>query len=174
MEQLVAFGSDVYFLMLALLLVARSLDFLSTWIGTPNLMLEGNPLAKWLGWRRGIVLNIALCFLCALWPLPSIVLITTSVLVAARNFQYAWLMRSLGEHRYRCWVAERLNETSMPLYLFCLLTQTFVFAAVGGALMFFSRLELVPFAIGMGFITYGVAVALFTLLSLWRLRRTYS
>ena len=50
MEEFVAFGSSHYFLFLALLAFGRGMDFLSTWIATPNLVLEGNPLARKLGW----------------------------------------------------------------------------------------------------------------------------
>ena len=95
MDDLVPFGSRTYGEILVLLFVARGMDFLSTWIATPNMVLEGNPMAKKLGWKWGIPLNLALCFGFAFWPLPAIVISTTSVLVAARNFQSAWLMRSL-------------------------------------------------------------------------------
>lgn len=88
------------------------MDFLSTWIATPNMVLEGNPIAKRLGWKGGIPLNLALCFLFASWPMPAIIISTTSVLVAGRNFQAAWLMRSLGEQRYRDWHIAQLQETS--------------------------------------------------------------
>ena len=87
MEDAIPFASRLYFIMLALLLFARGMDFLSTYIATPNLVLEGNPLAKRLGWRWGILANLALSFGLAFWPLPAIVICTTSVLVAARNFQ---------------------------------------------------------------------------------------
>ena len=60
MDDTVPFGSREYFLMLALLVFARGMDFLSTWIATPNLVLEGNPLAKKLGWRWGLLLNVVL------------------------------------------------------------------------------------------------------------------
>ena len=171
MEELVPFGSRLYFALLAVLLSARSADFLSTWVATPNLVLEANPLAKKLGWRGGMIVNFGLCLGFALWPLPAIVISTTSLLVAARNFQNAWLMRSLGEEPYRYWVVERLRETPMRLYLFCLLAQCGLVASIGAALMFFSQLFLIPFAVGMGIVTYAVAVVLFTLLSLWRVRR---
>src|SRR5215831_5849259 len=98
MEDFVPFGSRQYAWLFLLLVVARGMDFLSTWVATPNMVLEGNPIAKKLGWRWGIPLNAGLCILFAFWPLPAIVISTTSVLVAARNFQSAWLMRSLGEH----------------------------------------------------------------------------
>src|SRR6476620_10519305 len=109
-EEFIPFGGALYFALLSCLVVARSMDFLSTWIATPNLVLEANPLAKKMGWRVGLILNVVICFLFALWPLPSIVIITTSLLVAARNFQSAWLMRTLGEHEYRFWMSERLSE----------------------------------------------------------------
>jgi hypothetical protein len=171
MEDFVSFGSRMYLVLLGILLTARASDFLSTWVATPNLVLEANPLAKKLGWRGGIALNCVLCGAFAAWPLPAIVISTTSLLVAARNFQNAWLMRSLGEEPYRYWVVERVRETPRALYLFCLLAQNGLVASVGLALMFFSQLFLVPFAVGMGIVTYAVAVTFFTLLSFWRLRR---
>jgi len=47
-----------YFLFLSLLLFARGADFLSTWIATPNLILEGHPIARRLRWKWGIPLNV--------------------------------------------------------------------------------------------------------------------
>jgi hypothetical protein len=173
MDELVPFGSRVYLLILGLLAFARGMDFLSTWVATPNLVLEGNPLAKKLGWKWGIPLNVALCVCFALWPLVAIVISTTSVLVAARNFQHAWLMRSFGEEPYRTWHVARLQETRVSLYLLCLLGQTVLTAGVGAALIYFSPPSsyLVPAAIGLGIISYAVAVAFYTLLSVWRMRR---
>jgi hypothetical protein len=172
-EDFVPFGSRIYFLLLLLLLAARGMDFLSTWVATPNLVLEGNPIAKRLGWKWGIPINLGLCFGLAYWPLPAIVISTTSVLVAARNFQSAWLMRSLGEHLYREWHVERVQETSVTLYLFCLFGQTVLTGIVGAAVLYFSNWDREPvlLAIGLGIIAYALAVAIFTLLGIWRLRR---
>jgi len=158
--------------MLALLVFSRGMDFLSTWVATPNLVLEGNPLAKRLGWKWGLAVNVVLCLVLAAWPLSAIVVATASVLVAARNFQSAWLMHSLGEEIYRQWYVERVRETRITLYLFCLAGNTLLTAGVGAALIYFSRLRwLVPFAIGMGMVAYAIAVAFYTLLALWRIRR---
>jgi hypothetical protein len=171
MEEFVQFASRSYVLIFLLLVFARGADFLSTWVATPNLVLEGNPIAKKLGWKWGLPLNLALCFGLAFWPLPAIVVSTASVMVAARNFQSAWLMRSLGEHLYREWHIERVQETSVTLYLFCLFAQTALTAGVGGAVIYFSDLHLVPAAIGLGIVAYALAVAFYTLLGVWRLRR---
>ena len=162
MEDFVPFASRSYGLMFLLLFVSRGMDFLSTWVATPNMVLEGNPIAKKLGWKWGIPLNVALCFGFAFWPLPAIVISTTSVLVAARNFQSAWLMRSLGEQLYRDWHIERVQETSVTLYLFCLFAQTALAGGVGAAVIYFSEWQLVPLAIGLGIVAYALAVAFYT------------
>ena len=172
MEEYVPFGSRSYALMFLLLLVARGMDFLSTWVATPNMVLEGNPIAKKLGWKWGIPLNLCLCFGFAFWPLPAIVISTTSVLVAARNFQSAWLMRSLGEQIYRDWHIERVQETSVTLYLFCLFAQTALIGGVGAAVICFSGTSDRLLAIGLGIVGYALAVAFYTLLGIWRLRRS--
>ncbi len=177
-DEFVNFGSRTYALIFLLLLIARGMDFLSTWVATPNLVLEGNPIAKKLGWKWGIPLNLVLCVGFAFWPLPAVVISTTSVLVAARNFQSAWLMRSLGERVYREWHVERVQETSVTLYLFCLFAQTVLTAGVGAAVIYFAsrgldwEREPALLAIGLGIIAYALAVAFYTLLGVWRLRRS--
>ena len=171
MDEMIPFASRGYFLMLALLVFSRGMDFLSTWIATPNLALEGNPLAKKLGWKWGVLLNIVICLVLPMWPLSAIVVATASVLVAARNFQSAWLMRSLGETAYREWHVERVRETRITLFLFCLAGNTLLTAAVGAVLIWFSDMRLVTFAIGMGMIAYAIAVAFYTLLAIWRIHR---
>jgi cell division protein FtsW (lipid II flippase) len=54
--------------------------------------------------------------------------------------------------------------------LLCLAGNTVLTAAIGAAVIFFSRMTLVPFAIGVGIVAYGGAVAFYTLLALWRMR----
>jgi hypothetical protein len=171
MDDLVPFASHAYFVLLGLLLFSRGVDFLSTWVATPNLTLEGNPIAKKLGWKWGLLVNLALCFGLALWPLPAIVISTSSVLVAARNFQHAWLMRSLGEEVYREWHVARLRETRLSLFLFCLISQTALTAFVGAGLIYFAQAHFVAEAIGIGIVAYAITVAFYTSLSVWRIRR---
>jgi hypothetical protein len=171
MGDFIPFGSRYYCLLLLLLFFGRGMDFWSTWIATPNLVLEGNPVAKKLGWRWGIPLNLAICLLLAFSFVSAIAVTTTSVLVAARNFQSAWLMRSMGEEVYRDWYVRRIQETRITLYLLCLAGNTLLTAAVGGAIMLTCDRLLIPSAIGIGVIAYAFAVLLYTLLAVWRLRR---
>jgi len=175
MDDSIPFAGREYFIFVAVLAFSRGMDFLSTWVATPHLVLEGNPIAKWLGWKWGAVVNFILVGTLALWPLSAIIVSTASVLVAARNFQSAWLMRSMGEEAYRDWYVQRMTGTPITLYLVCLAGNTLLVAAVGVALISFSSTRdyvlLVPMGVGLGVIAYAVAVIVFTLLSLWRSRR---
>ena len=58
----------------------------------------------------------------------------------------------------------------MSLFLVCLLGETLLMAGVGAALLAFSPAPSVPFAVGIGFIAYAVAVLFYSCLSLWRAR----
>lgn len=168
-DEFTVFLSGEYCALLAFVLFARAMDFLSTWVATPNLKLEANPIARKMGWKIGIPVNVILSFFFAFWPLPAVVVTTTSLLVAARNFQSAWLMRTMGEVNYRLWMSERLHEAPRRLFIGCVFAQAALFLLLGGSLMFFSGWRLVPFGVGMGMITYAFAVAIFTTLSVWRL-----
>ena len=170
MGETVLFLSADYFVLLALLVFARGMDFLSTWVATPRLVLEGNPIAKWLGWKWGGLINLVACFSCAVLPLPAIVVVTTSLLVAARNFQGAWLMRTMGEHNYRYWMSTQLIAGSRRLLIICLLAQTALLAIIGVALVWFGGNLLVPIGVGLGILVYVAAVLIYSLLAFARRR----
>jgi len=173
MDDAVPFASHFWFIALGVLLFARGMDFLSTWVATPDLRFEGNPLAKFMGWKWGILFNLAICIGFAFWPLPALVICTCSVLVAARNFQQAWAMRSMGEESYRDWFVDRLRRTGFKLYLVCLIGEVSLTALVGAAVTYFAGRRLALQAIGTGIIGYAAAVLIFTLLALWRMRRAW-
>lgn len=171
MDFTIPFWSLEYLFLLGLLVFARGMDFFSTWVATPRLVLEGNPIAKWLGWKLGGVVNLILCLLCASAPLPAIVICTTSLMVAARNFQGAWLMRSMGEYNYRLWMSERRAQGSQTLFVFCLLAQCALVALIGMALVWYGGQLLVPVGIGIGLLMYCVVVLIYSLLALARRRK---
>ena len=156
MDDTVPFGSRWYLAMLALLVFARGMDFLSTYIATPNLVLEGNPIAKKLGWKWGLPLNVALCLgsRCGRsrpwWPPRRACWWPRAI--------SSLLAYALARRVYRRWYVARIRGTRVRLFLFCLAGNTLLTAAVGAALIFFSHLQLVPLAIGMGIVAYAVAV----------------
>lgn len=163
-------GTSEWWILAGIAAFGRGCDLLSTYLATPGLILEGNPIARRLGWRWGLVLNGLVVVLAAGWPILVVSLATTSILVAARNLQSAWLMRSMGEWNYRHWMSERLEQGRRSLAWACHLGEAALFGLLGLVLLWFSRWQLVPFGMGLGMASYAVAVAGFTSLSLWRSR----
>ena len=166
----VEFGSGDYLWVLSVLLLARASDFFSTWMATPNLALEANPIARKLGWKWGILINLLACLVVSQWFVPAVAFASTSSLVAARNFQSAWLMRSMGEYAYREFIASRLHLAGRGFYLLCLMFQTVLILAIGIALMWSGGEQWLAFSIGLGVVAYAIAVFVYSLVSVWRFR----
>ena len=109
--------------------------------------------------------------LCALWPMPAIMVSAMSLLVAARNFQSAWMMRSMGEYNYAAFIHERMMQVPPALFCASILGQGALTGLVGCAVMYFSRLGSVAFAIGAGIASYAIILVAFSFYALWRTRR---
>jgi hypothetical protein len=116
---------------------------------------------------------VVLCVTFAHWPLTAVIITTTGILVAARNFHSAWLMRSMGEEAYRLWYSQRVFETRLGLVILSLLGETILTAIVGVGLLYFSPLDSLPSAIALGMIAYALVVLFYSGLSLWRTRRIH-
>lgn len=147
-----------YWAGVALLLFARGLDFLSTWIATPSLLLEANPIARRLGWRGGLAVNLLVCLVVAVIPFMAVLISVTSVLVAARNFQAAWVSRTMGEYEYREHLEELFGRANKRLVLGCVWAQGLLYSAVGCALAVLTN-DLLVQAVGGGIVGFGLAIA---------------
>jgi hypothetical protein len=170
MDGSVPFGSRDYLVFLGLLTLGRGMDLLSTVVATPRLLLEANPIVRRLGWRWSLLVNVGACAGFAFWPLPAVIITTTSLLVAARNFEWAWLMRSMGEEAYQAFIGDRLAETPRSLLFLSLFGQTFLVGLVGLGLVVFTEGQFWGFATGAGMLGYAGAVFVYSGLSVWRRR----
>ena len=166
LDEFVSVGTSRWWTLMVIVWCGRAFDIGSTWLATPNLVLEANPISRKMGWRGAIALNLALTPILACWPLVAISLATTSTLLGARNSQQAWLMRSMGEENYRTWFLERASSAPTWWILTSYLTEAFLTSLVGAALMCFSAWALVPFAIGLGLLGYALVIGVFTTLVL--------
>lgn len=169
--QFVPFGSGAYIVLLTILLVTKGLDVLSTWIATPNLRLEANPIFKRLGWKLSLLITIAYCVPVAMWPFAAIMISTINALVAARNFQNAWMMRTMGELNYSCFMREQITRSPRGLFQFCLVSQTFALFLVGSPLMLLTPYDSVIFPIGSGICGFALVQLAYVSFSVWRIRR---
>ena len=167
-DQFAALGSRQWLQFGSLVVASRALDLGSTYAGTPQLLMEGSPIARKMGWKFGIPLNLVAGLLTGCWPLLAIALATMSVLVASRNLQNAWLMRSMGEEQYRAWLCRRIASAPRWTPFACYFGESLLAGSVGGALLTWADYKLVPCGVGIGIIIYAGAIAFFTFLELVR------
>lgn len=118
-----------------LLLLARMGDIGSTYLATPRLSLEANPVVRRFKWPFGVLtLFIALLPYYSL-PLGIIVLVA-SLLVCASNFSKLWLMRAMGEEAYHRHITGYAAKAHLPSALVFVLMPAVCFGAVGLLLLY--------------------------------------
>jgi len=81
-----------------LILLGRVGDVVSTYLLTPTLKLEGNLVAKKLGWKFAW-LTLLVCLVPYYSPVLGVVVLVPSLLVSASNIGKIWFARSYGEKR---------------------------------------------------------------------------
>jgi hypothetical protein len=102
-------------------LISRLGDIGTTYLVSPTLRVEANPIARRFGWKY-----IFATALIALIPYRSIhggvVVLTASFLIAALNASEAMLARFMGERDYAALNREAIRKTSvlLGLSLLCL------------------------------------------------------
>jgi hypothetical protein len=143
-------------------IVGRLADIGSTWLATPKLALEANPLARRLGWPFAWA-SLGLCVLpfAGDWGWAAAVpVIVASLFVAASNCSRALLPRTLGEAEYLAVLERAFSRASRPLGYGLIAVSSALVAAAGGLLMlFYPRAEEPAFQVGLGIVAYGAAIA---------------
>jgi len=97
-------------------LISRLGDIGTTYLVSPTLRVEANPIARRFGWKY-----IFATALIALIPYRSIhggvLVLTASFLIAASNASEAMLARFMGEHNYAALNREAIQKMPVPLGL---------------------------------------------------------
>jgi hypothetical protein len=111
------FGVDQQTLaVIGLLLLARLGDIGSTWVATPNLALEANPIVRKFRWGYAWA-TLLICFVPLLSLGVGIALTVASFLVTSSNLSKGWVMRSLGEDGYTEVMQRAALRSSLPVAL---------------------------------------------------------
>jgi len=159
-------------LLCALIFISRLGDIASTYLVTPKLKLEANPIVRKLGWRFAI-LTIAICLVPYYSTAMGIIVLVPSLLVSAANTGKIWFARAYGETAYY----ELILSVARRSRLSHALAPTIV-AAVFHALIGLILLLLSPdptrdwgYWFGVGFLVYAFAIGLYGSLFFIRLFR---
>jgi len=98
--------------LVVVLFLARLGDVGSTYLITPTLRLEANPLARKFGWPFAW-LTVLVCLVPYYKTPLAVVAIVVSLFAAASNLSRAWIARALGEAEYLN-VLQRAAAASRP------------------------------------------------------------
>jgi len=155
-----------------LLLISRIGDVATTYLITPNLILEANPIMRRLGWRFGL-LTLGACFLPYFNVPISVAALVAFLLVSASNARSVWFVRTIGEKAYAELILATMRKGKLSHALASVAASTFFLALVGGTIMFFypSPDGDWGFWIGFGVLIYASAVCLHGTLSTIRFFR---
>ena len=155
-----------------LLLLARLGDVGSTYLATPTLKLEANPVARRLKWPFAW-----LTVLVAILPYYSlalgIIVLVASLLVCASNFSKLWLVRTMGEMEYHKFMIKFAAKAHLPSALLFILMPAVCVSAIGLLLLHFypNPGEHWAFYFAFGFFGYALAIGIWGPLAFLRYRK---
>ena len=154
---------DFRLMLCVLLFISRLGDIGSTFLITPKLKLEANPIVRKLGWPFALS-TIALCLLPYLSTQLAVMALIPSLLISASNTGKVWMVRTMGEEAYTAFLIGLARKSKLS-YALIGTTFSFIFLMLtGGLVLFFYRSPENDwgFWIGMGIVTYAMAIGLWS------------
>ncbi|MCZ6598439.1 MAG: hypothetical protein O7B99_12425 [Planctomycetota bacterium] len=155
------------------ILIGRIGDIGSTWLVTPRLKLEANPIVRKLRWPFAFA-TLALCLVPYWNTTAALPLAVVFLLVTAQNLSGAWLARALGEDRYLD-LLRTAARSSDPFAAIGLVWASSAFFVLAGLLLlvFYPHTnEDWGFWYAAGIVLFGLVGGLYRSLFLRRLFRT--
>lgn len=141
----------------ALVLLARLGDVVSTRLVTPRLLLEANPVARWLGWPFAL----ATLFLAVIPYFDAgigVALLAVSLLVSASNFYRGWFVRAIGEEEFEQLVLRAARRGRRAEALGFVIASGTSALIAGVVLMWLSGASSWGYWFGFGIVIYGFAI----------------
>ena len=143
-----------------LILVSRLGDIISTYLITPTLKLEANPIVKKLGWRFAL-LTMLVCIVPYYHTGGAVIVLVPSLLITSSNISKYWAVKTIGEEEYLKRLLIFASKSKLSHALFSILAASFFVILTGLVLLL-----LCPdsgewgYWFANGIIAYGFIVAL--------------
>lgn len=150
-------------LILALLiLIARLGDIGSTYLVSPNLELESNPVMRRLRWPYACLTTLV-CLLPYWSPGAGIVVLVASLLVSASNSSKIWLARAMGETEYLAMMLRMAAHAKPgPSLVFSLMPALFMGILALTVMFFYPNPNAdLGYYVGLGILGYALVVAIY-------------
>lgn len=155
-----------------LLLISRVGDVGTTYLVTPSLALEANPIVRRLGWRYAVV-TLGACAIPYFSLEMAVMMLMPFLFVSAANAGRIWAVRTMGEEAYLKWVMGLARQSRLSHALLGVGASAFFVTLAGASiLLFYPSPDEWGFWIAMGIMSYGaVIIGLYGTLSTRRIFR---
>ena len=154
----------------ALVLLSRVGDVASTYLVTPTLRLETNPVARRLGWPFALA-GLLVCVLPYYNTGLGAMVLTASILVTGSNLSRGWLARAVGEAEWEAIMLRAARGASRRAALSFTLAAAACPALLGVLLVAATASNEWGWYAGWGLAAYGAAMAVHGSLFVLRLFR---
>jgi len=155
-----------------MLLLARIGDIGTTFLATPTLKLEQNPIVKKLGWPFAI-LTLFLCLI-PYYSIPiGVIGLVVSLMVSVSNSLGLWLVRSVGETQFHALLIKAAAQANLKHSLILLMLPVIFIVLLGISVMIIYPHPSKDwgFWFACGFFTYALVMAIYPTLAFLRMRR---
>ena len=155
-------------------IIGRLLDIMSTRYVTRELRLETNRIARKLGWRWMILLQIPIVILGSLEFYFSFFILWWSIFLFANNIEGSWYIREAGEVEYQKEIKSRLETSKIWKIVFGELSSFLKFTMAGIFIIIFLFIFedlLAVFLISLALIIQGIFGTVSSILYLLELKR---
>ena len=166
-----------FLLNILITIIGRLLDMLSTRYVTKELKLETNKIARRLGWRGMILMQIPIVILGALDFYLSLFILWWSVFLFANNIEGSWYIKQVGEDQYQKEIKTRLETSKTWKIVFSELSSVLKFTLAGVFIIIFLFVFndiLAIFLIALALIIQGIFGTISSILYLLELKRNKS
>lgn len=164
-------GHNFEHVLALLILVARFGDIGSTYLATPTLKLETNPVARRLKWPMGL-LSLGLCLIPYYNTALAVMVLVPSLLVSASNLSRGWVAHAVGEDEMLAFLQRAVSRISRVKAVgFTLGAGSFVVLAGLVLLVLSGGQKAWAYWFAWGILLYGVVIALYSSLFVLRLHR---
>jgi hypothetical protein len=145
-----------------LILIARIGDIGSTYLVSPGLHLESNPVVRRLRWPFAC-LTLLVCVL-PYWSVGTgIVVLVASLLVSASNSTKIWLARALGEKEYLELLTRMAARAKpVPSLIFSVMPALFMGILALTIMFLYPNPDTdLGYYVGLGILAYALVVAIY-------------
>lgn len=126
-----------YLLNAIIVIIGRSLDIFSTRYVTKELKLETNKIARKLGWKGIILVQIPLIIIGCLEFYFAFFIFFWSLFLFANNIEGSWYIREIGEDEYQEELKTHLKKTKFWKIAFGEISSIFTFTFSGILILLF-------------------------------------